>query len=146
MRVACADPLMPINTMRAMEINMRTLSKLILASACAVITTAASFAATAADSAAIDGVLIYKHQQTVANTDMDPGATTVGQFFHDYPRGAPLRAPMVPKKEVVMLRVRKANGEHVEIMQDLDDSKNLSVGDKVLIEQVDGKDRVVPVQ
>jgi outer membrane lipoprotein SlyB len=45
-----------------------------------------------------------------------------------------------------MLRVRKANGEHVEIMQDLDDSKNLSVGDKVLIEQVDGKDRVVPVQ
>jgi len=124
---------------------MRTPHNIIFASAVAILATATSLAF-AADGATQDGVLIYKHQQTIADTDMDPGATTVGQFFHDYPRGAPMRTPMVPKKEVVMLRVRKANGEHVEIMQDLDDSKALSVGDKVQIEQVDGKDRVVPVQ
>lgn len=124
---------------------MRILNKFIIASACTMLATMASVAM-AVDSATEDGVLIYKHQQTVADTDMDPGATTVGQFFHDYPRGAPLRTPMVPKKEVVVLRVRKTSGEHVEIMQDLDDSKNLSIGDKVLIEQIDGKDRVIPAQ
>ncbi len=122
---------------------MRILAKIILASAFTIFAAEVPIAM-AADAATEDGVLIYKHQQTVADFDMDPGATTVGQFFHDYPRGAPLRTPMVPKKEVVMLRVRKANGEHVEIMQDLDDSKNLSVGDKVQIEQLDGKDRVIP--
>jgi hypothetical protein len=126
-----------------MEAIMRILAKIILASAFTIFAAEVPIAM-AADAATEDGVLIYKHQQTVADFDMDPGATTVGQFFHDYPRGAPLRTPMVPKKEVVMLRVRKANGEHVEIMQDLDDSKNLSVGDKVQIEQLDGKDRVIP--
>lgn|GEM_PF-3077853 len=124
---------------------MRSLHKIILASTCLIFASASSLAL-AADGATEDGVLIYKHQQTIADTDMDPGATTVGQFFHDFPRGAPMRTAMVPKKEVVMLRVRKANGDRVEIMQDLDDSKNLSVGDKVLIQQVDGKDRVLPVQ
>lgn len=124
---------------------MRTLHKIILASACAAFASA-STSAMAADDTKTEGVLIYKHETTVADTAMDPGATTVGQFFHDYPRGAPMRTPMVPKKEAMMLRVRKTNGERVEILQDEDDSRGLSVGDKVMIEQVDGKDRVVPVQ
>lgn len=120
---------------------MRTLHSVILASACALFATTAF----AADTTPTDGILIYKHQQTVADTDSDLKATNVGQFFHDYPRGGPERIGMVPTKEVVTLRVRKANGEHVEIIQDLTDSKNLFVGDKVIIEQVDGKDKVTHV-
>ncbi|HSY26722.1 MAG TPA: hypothetical protein VK832_04420 [Burkholderiaceae bacterium] len=122
---------------------MRTLNSL----AIAILTSFVAISATwAADEASVSGVLLNKHQQTVADTDMDPKATTVGQFFHDYPRGAPGRVPMVPTKEVVTLKVRKANGVQVEIVQDLEDSKDLAVGDKVSIEQVDGKDRVVTAQ
>jgi hypothetical protein len=122
---------------------MRILNSLIIL----VLTSFVAISATwAADEASVSGVLLNKHQQTVADTDMDPSATTVGQFFHDYPRGAPGRVPMVPTKEVVTLKVRKANGVEVEIMQDLQDSKNLAVGDKVLIEKVEGKNRVVAVE
>jgi hypothetical protein len=119
---------------------MRTLT---LAAMIVVASLAVSTIAAAVDVAGVSGVLVYKHQVTIADTSMDPAATTVGQFFHDFPRGAPGRLPMVPTKEAVTLRVRKDNGEKVEVMQDLDDSKNLSVGDRVFIEQVEGKDRVV---
>jgi hypothetical protein len=120
--------------------NLNSLAILILTSFIAVSAT------WAADEASVSGVLLNKHQQTVADTDMDPTATTVGQFFHDYPHGAPGRVPMVPTKEVVTLKVRKANGDQVEIIQDLEDSRNLMVGDKVLIEQVEGKNRVVAAE
>lgn len=104
---------------------------------------AAASIATAAGATDMEGLLIYKRQQTVADTSMDPGATTVGQFFRDYPRGAPERLPMVPTKEVEMLKVRLANGKRVEVMQDWEDSRDLAVGDKVSIKRVDGKDKVV---
>jgi hypothetical protein len=103
---------------------------------------AALTAAIAADNADVGGTLIYKHQLTVTDTSRDPAATTVGQFFHDFPRGAPGRLPMVPTKEVAILKVRKANGEKIEIQQNWDDSRDLTVGDQVKIEQVDGEPRV----
>ena len=122
---------------------MRTLNSMASMTILALTGFIAISAAWAADETSVSGVLVDKHQQTVADTDMDPKATNVGQFFHDYPRGAPGRLPMVPTKEVVTLKVRKANGAQVEIMQDLEDSKNLTVGDNVLIEKIDGKNRVV---
>jgi hypothetical protein len=97
----------------------------------------------AADETGDSGVLIYKRQQTVADTGKDPAATSVGQFFHDFPPGAPGRVPMVPTKEVAVLKVRKANGDKVEILQDWSDSRKLTVGDKVMIEKIDGETRVV---
>lgn len=104
---------------------------------------AAASIAAAADVAGMGGVLVYKQQQTVADTSMDPGATTVGQFFSDFPQGAPGRVPMVPTKEVGILKVRLTNGKQVEVIQDWEDSRDLTVGDKVSIKQVDGKDKVV---
>jgi hypothetical protein len=110
--------------------------------------TLASFTAASAlatDEASVTGVLIYKRQQTVADTSKDPAATTLGQFFRDSPGAAPGRVPMVPTKEVAVLKIRKANGDKIEILQDWADSRKLTVGDKVLIEKIDGETRVVGV-
>jgi hypothetical protein len=110
------------------------------------ILTLASFAATSAlatDEASVTGVLIYKRQQTVADTGADPAATTVGQFFRDSPPGAPGRLPMIPTKEVAVLKIRKSNGYEIQILQDWRDSRTLSVGDKVSIETIDGETRVI---
>ena len=99
--------------------------------------------AIASDSASFSGVLVHKNQQTVVDTSTNPSATTVGEFFRNIPRGAPGRMPMMPTKEVAILKVRKADGEKIEIQQDWNDSRNLTVGDDVLVKQVDGVARVV---
>jgi hypothetical protein len=123
----------------SLEKTMRTFPSLILLALCSMAFTSAI----ASDSASFSGVLVHKNQQTVVDTSTNPSATTVGEFFRNIPRGAPGRMPMMPTKEVAILKVRKADGEKIEIQQDWNDSRNLTVGDDVLVKQVDGVARVV---
>ncbi len=105
---------------------------------------AASF--TAAADPAIQGTLSNKHQIEVADNSTDPKAATVGEFMHDYPRGAPDRMRMFPTKQAMELTVRTEDGKRIKVVQDLDDARDLEVGSKVAIDMVDGKQRVVALK
>jgi len=92
------------------------------------------------------GTLTNKHQIEVADNSTDPKATTVGEFMHDYPRGAPDRTRMVTTKQVMELTVHTDDGKRVKVVQDYDDARDLEVGSKVAIDTVDGKQKVVAVK
>jgi hypothetical protein len=105
----------------------------------------ASFAAMA-DPQTISGTLSNKHQIEVADNSTDPKAATVGEFMHDYPRGAPDRMRMFPTKQAMELTVRTDDGKRIKVVQDLDDARELEVGSKVSIDTVDGRQKVVAVK
>ena len=109
---------------------------------------AASFTSltAAADPQSVQGTLSYKHQIEVADNSSDPKAMTVGEFMHDYPRGAPDRMRMFPTKQAMELTVKTDDGRRIKVVQDLDDARDLEVGSKVSIDTVDGRQRVVAVK
>jgi len=94
----------------------------------------------------LTGTLTGKHQLDVADNSGDPSAMTVGEFMRDYPRGAPTRMRMFPTKPVMELTIRIDDGKHVKIVQDLDDSRDLEIGNKVSIDTIDGKRKVVAIK
>ncbi|MBV8665516.1 MAG: hypothetical protein JO269_03440 [Burkholderiaceae bacterium] len=110
---------------------------------CAVLC-AIAWAVASAQTPPIEGVLTSKKSIQVADNSTDPKAMTVGEFMHDYPRNAPMRAPghMIPTKDALQLTVTKPDGHRVTVVQDAEDGDNFQIGDKVAIRKVEGNDRV----
>ena len=118
---------------------LAALSTLLLASACCG-------TALADDKPTLEGTLANKHEVQVANHDLDTSAQTVGEFMHDYPRGAPGRTRMFPTKQAFELTVATNDGKRVKVVQDKEDSDDLQVGDKVAVDTIEGKQRVIAVK
>ncbi len=95
---------------------------------------------------ALTGTLTNKHQIEVGDNSSDPSAITVGEFMHDYPRGAPTRMRMFPTKQVMELTILIDNGKRVKVVQELDDSRDLEIGSKVSIDMIDGKKKVLAIK
>jgi len=100
----------------------------------------------AAADPSIQGTLSNKHEIDVADNSTDPKAQMVGEFMHDYQRGAPDRMRMFPTKQAMELTVRTDDGKRIKVVQDPDDARDLEVGGKVAIDTVDGKQKVVAVK
>ncbi|MBV8636206.1 MAG: hypothetical protein JO002_17060 [Burkholderiaceae bacterium] len=122
---------------------MRTALSMILAATLA----AAGFTAfgSSADPL-IQGTLSTMRQTEVADIDADPKAHTVGEFMHDYPRASSVRMRNFPTKSVVELTVNTDDGKRIKVTQDATEARNLEVGGKVVIDTVDGKQKVVAAQ